>query len=201
MEKLFILDPGHGGIINGYPQTAGKRSPFDDLPFYEGEFNRAIVKRIMKWAYLFGVTAFNLVDTEEDVFLAERVSIANRLYDKYGSLCVYVSIHVNAGGGHGIEVWTSPGDTPADPLATVFLEKMHKAFPEARKRTDMQDGDVDKEAGFHVLKNTKMPAILTENFFMDNREELTRYLLDEEARDKVAMAHLAAMVAINQNGG
>jgi N-acetylmuramoyl-L-alanine amidase len=29
----------------------------------------------------------------------------------------------------------------------------------------MSDGDPDKEANLYVIKNTKCPAVLTENFF------------------------------------
>jgi len=48
----WLLDPGHGGIIDGVYQTAGKRSPRfpDGSILYEGEFNRDVVKRIMQLA-------------------------------------------------------------------------------------------------------------------------------------------------------
>ena len=45
----WLLDPGHGGFIDGVYQTAGKRSPEfpDGSRLYEGEFNRDVVSRIM----------------------------------------------------------------------------------------------------------------------------------------------------------
>ena len=44
-KYIWILDNGHGGIINGVYQTAGKRSPIwaDGTQLFEGEFNRAIM--------------------------------------------------------------------------------------------------------------------------------------------------------------
>ena len=47
---VWILDNGHGGIIDGEYQTPGKRSPKweDGTQLFEGEFNRAVVKRIIK---------------------------------------------------------------------------------------------------------------------------------------------------------
>ncbi|MCG9704983.1 hypothetical protein [Photobacterium damselae] len=44
-QPLFILDAGHGGIINGQYQTAGKRSPIwsDGSQLFEGEFKRVSV--------------------------------------------------------------------------------------------------------------------------------------------------------------
>ena len=48
--KTVILDAGHGGIIAGEYQTAGKRSPVwsDGTILYEGEFNRAIKARVIE---------------------------------------------------------------------------------------------------------------------------------------------------------
>ena len=49
-KYTWLLDPGHGGIIDGVYQTAGKRSPKfpDGSVLYEGEFNRDVVGRIIK---------------------------------------------------------------------------------------------------------------------------------------------------------
>ena len=45
----WLLDPGHGGFIDGIYQTAGKRSPQfpDGSRLYEGEFNRDVTSRIL----------------------------------------------------------------------------------------------------------------------------------------------------------
>ncbi len=41
---LVLIDNGHGALINGAYQTAGKRKNWQDKSIiYEGEFNRAIV--------------------------------------------------------------------------------------------------------------------------------------------------------------
>ena len=66
---LWILDNGHGGIIDGEYQTAGKRSPIweDGSQLFEGEFNRAIVDRLMHLCAYAGIECVNLVDTQEDM--------------------------------------------------------------------------------------------------------------------------------------
>ena len=87
---LWIFDPGHGGIIDGVYQTAGKRSPKweDGTQLFEGEFNRAVVKRLVKLCNDNGIDCINLVDTEEDIPLRERTDKANDIwreqYDKGG---------------------------------------------------------------------------------------------------------------------
>jgi N-acetylmuramoyl-L-alanine amidase len=202
-KYLFILDPGHGGIIAGLYQTSGKRSPIwsDDSQLFEGEFNRDVVKKICDIAPAFDIECVNLVPEETDVSLEERVRRSEDYRKKnQNKQCVYISVHANAGGGHGIEVYTSKGATRSDPMATAFLEKMNYIFQDTRIRTDPSDGDPDKEANFYVLKKTVMPAILTENFFMDNERECKEILMTYEGRMKIAMAHLAAMVEIEREG-
>ena len=39
-------------------------------------------------------------------------------------------------------------------------------------RTDMADGDADIEENFYILRHTLCPAVLTENLFMTNAEDL-----------------------------
>jgi N-acetylmuramoyl-L-alanine amidase len=48
---------------------------------------------------------------------------------------------------------------------------MRKKFPDINYRTDMSDGDIDKEAKFTVLTRTKMPSVLVENGFFDNYQD------------------------------
>ena len=116
----WLLDPGHGGFIDGVYQTAGKRSPEfpDGSQFFEGEFTRDIARRMDLTLSTMVHTAMdkerqkiteesqpckvsldviNLVDTEEDVSLRTRVNTANQIHREKRN-CIYVSIHANAHG-------------------------------------------------------------------------------------------------------
>ena len=78
--KTILLDAGHGGIINGKYQTKGKRSPeFDQGVLYEGEFNRAIVDRLIKMLEHNAVPYVNQTSTNLDIGLDYRVDFANTL--------------------------------------------------------------------------------------------------------------------------
>jgi N-acetylmuramoyl-L-alanine amidase len=57
------------------------------------------------------------------------------------------------------------------------------------------DGDVDKESNFYILKNTKCPAVISENFFMDNRLDC-KLMQSEAGRMKIASAHARAIKKI-----
>ncbi|NRR93136.1 N-acetylmuramoyl-L-alanine amidase [Winogradskyella undariae] len=189
---IVLLDNGHGALINGKYQTAGKRKDWLDKGIiYEGEFNRAIVNGIIEQLTYYKIPYVNIAPEYWDVRLETRVKRANKFPSNN---CFYLSIHSNAGGGKGSEVFTSPGDTKSDKIATAFGEEYHKVFPNRILRTDFSDGDLDKERRFYVLTKTKMPAILTENFFMDNFEEFDSILNTKEGRQKIIDFHVSAII-------
>ena len=205
-KYLWIFDNGHGGMIDGVYQTPGKRSPVwpDGTQLFEGEFNRAIVDRLMKKCEANGIDAINLVDTPKDISLTERVNTANRLAKSSEKPCIYVSIHADAfsdESANGWSVYTSPGTTKSDDVATILFEKAAREFKGEYMRSDKySDGDVDKEAKFTVLMNTSMPAILSENFFMTNSDNCHKYLLSEEGRDRIAKVHFQMIQQVEAEG-
>ena len=190
---IVLLDNGHGGLINGGYQTPGKRSPLwsDGSQLFEGEFNRAIVNGIIEQLTRLKIPYVNLAPEYRDVRLETRVKRANA-YPRNNSF--YLSVHANAGGGNGSEIFTSPGDTKSDRIATIFGNEYSKVFPDRKLRTDFTDGDLDKERRFYVLTRTRMPAILTENFFMDNEEECKTILMTRNGRDKIVQYHMNAIL-------
>lgn len=119
MKPIVLLDNGHG------KETAGKRSPVwsDGSQLFEWEFNRDIVCRIVEKLQADGIPYRVLVPEENDVSLTERAKRANEYAKEFNGKAYVLSIHANAGGGTGWEVYTSPGQTPSDAIATVFLRK------------------------------------------------------------------------------
>lgn len=192
---IVILDNGHGSLINGKYQTAGKRSPKwqDNTQLFEGEFNRAIINGIVQELVRLKIHFIHVSPEYRDVTLRTRVNRAN----EYGTRnTFYLSVHANAGGGSGFEVYTSPGNTKSDKIATIFGEEFQKEFPNKRLRTDFSDGDLDKEQRFYVLTKTKMPAVLTENFFMDNEGECKKILMTKKGRGKIIAYHVNAIIRV-----
>lgn len=137
---------------------------------------------------------------EQSRELQWRVDFVNSVCRSVGaSQCVYVSIHVNGMGSdgqwhdaRGWSVWTSPGKTKGDALATEIWKVADATFPKDHRhvvRADWSDGDPDFEAGLYVLRKTLCPAVLTENFFQDNREDVA-YLLSEAGMDAIVKVHV-----------
>jgi len=190
---LILLDAGHGGVINGVYQTAGKRSPIlsDGRQLFEGEFNRWIVNALSERLSERNIPYVLIAPEQKDISLQTRVNRANQ-YSEFES--IYVSVHANAGGGKGFEVYSSLGTTLSDQLANYFAIAFKNEFPDRPLRADLSDGDYDKDSNFYVLKHTKMPAVLTENFFMDNEQECCDVLLNVEGRAKIVNYHEKAIL-------
>ena len=200
-KYLYIFDPGHGGLVDGKYQTAGKRSPkfADGRVLFEGVNNRDNVQRIMKAFRENGLECVDVVDSEYDVSLVERVKKANKL--SKDRKCVYISIHSDANGdgikwdqASGMSVYTSKGQTKSDIFASIVIDSLQEKFLSTIKwRIDKTDGDEDKEENFYVLKNTDCPAILCELGFHTNEAE-TRRMMTLEYKNSIVDAIVASAI-------
>jgi len=192
-----ILINGHGGIIDGVYQTAGKRSPIwpDGRQLFEGDFNRIVVSSLVRSCKFLGMDCIDLVPELEDISLDERVRRANEVYLKRPDSIV-IEIHANAGGGTGLEVFTTIGRTKSDPLAEIMIDSMERTLRPFRLRADGSDGDRDKERNFYVIRKVYCPAFLIECAFMDTYEPDCRMML--EAPEQFATAILNGIINLQK---
>lgn len=192
-KNLFvILDNGHG------VETPGKRSP--DGKFREYKYARLIVSMIADELEKLGIPYNILVPEAKDVSLSERVKRANAIHaeqHKNGKVVILLSIHCNAASNsgwssaRGWSAWTSRGTTESDTVASCLYQAAHEVLdPKSIKiRRDMSDGDEDWESNFYIIYKSSMPAVLTENFFQDNKEDV-KYLESEEGKKDIVDIHI-----------
>lgn len=194
---LWCLDNGHGKL------TAGKRSPkmSSGERLFEYKFNRDIVARIIPKLEEKGIDYYNVVpEIEVDNFLAGRVLRANN--HPSNKKKIFISIHSNAGPAptngwsivDGIETWFFHGSRTGKKLAAIFQKHLIE-------HTNWQNRGIKSRPSkqFYVLRNTSMPAVLTENGFFNNKEQVYE-LMKEEVRQKLADAHVAAILEIEKKG-
>ena len=189
----ILIDNGHGH------DTPGKRSP--DGKFREYAYNREIAKRIVADLIDRGLDAELLVPEDNDISLQERVRRANKICLASDPSCVIlVSVHVNAAGdgskwtnATGWSAYTCKGQTASDKLAECLYEAATKNFPDRRIRTDYSDTDPDWEENFYILRHSLCPAVLTENFFMDNKSDL-EYLQSRAGKQTVIDTHVEGII-------
>jgi N-acetylmuramoyl-L-alanine amidase len=177
MMKI-MLDAGHGY------NTPGKRSP-DGMREYE--FTRAVANHAKQLlANYKNVTVYFSHSDQEDVPLQARTNKANSL-----NVDIFVSIHANAFGSGGwnnvggIETYVYPSRPP---VAYQLAQKIQRNLVVA---TGLENRGV-KTADFHVLRETKMDAVLAECGFMTNPNEI-KLLRSETYRKTVAEAIVKAL--------
>lgn len=204
MEKkksrfVILIDNGHGNDTNG------KRSPAEpDYPqggrLLEYKYAREIASAVQSQLVSLGYDARLLVPETNDVSLTERARRANLVCAKEGSMnVILISIHCNAAGNgqwlnaRGWSAFTSRGTTRADAIANFLYAEAERQFVGQKIRKDMSDGDPDWEEGFYILRKTVCPAVLTENFFQDNKDDV-EYLLSAEGRSAIIATHVNGIV-------
>lgn len=192
-NTLILIDNGHGS------NTAGKRSP--DGRLLEYKYTREIAKSVVSRLRNSGYNAELLVPEVYDVPLLERVHRVNVKCQSLGKENVLVvSIHCNAAGdgkkwmnATGWEIWTSEGRTESDNLAEWILRMAELGFPNRVRVWKHEEGERDKEKNFTILKSTLCPAVLTENFFMDSKEDVN-YLLSDEGKKAIVNCHVLGVI-------
>ena len=90
-------------------------------------------------------------------------------------------------------MFTCSGQTESDRLTECLCQAAIKNFPGRRIRTDFSDGDSDWEEQFYILRKSWCPAVLTENFFMDNHSNL-EYLQSRAGKQTVVDTHVEGIV-------
>lgn len=199
---VILIDNGHGVT------TPGKRSP--DGRFLEYAYTRCVAREVVARLKTQGLDARLVVPEDADISLGERAARVNAVCDQYGKDNVLlVSIHNNALGmgdswntATGWEAWTTKGRTKADTLAECLYDAagnvlgglLGKDGTPLKIRTDLSDGDRDKEENFTILYRSKCPAVLTENFFMTNRADVA-WLESAAGFDAIVRLHLTGILA------
>lgn len=181
MVKVAI-DAGHGLY------TAGKRcsATYDKNQTREWTLNSRIVARVIELAK--GYDGLTMVRTDDptgktDVSLSARCSKANS-----AKADIFVSVHHNAGGGHGIEVYRYP----TNDSKTVKLQDLVYAELVAANGNKGTRSNPKRTADFQVLRQTAMPAVLIENGFMDNAVDVP-LILSADYAEKSAQGIMSAI--------
>ena len=162
----IVIDPGHAGRnVDPGAVNPGTGLQEADVALAVSRFLEA---ELTQSGHEVKLTRMEWEQAETDD-LAYRTSLAN----DWGA-DLFVSLHCNSAespSAKGYEVWTSPGDTESDVLATCIYAQIAVEFPDRAGRADYSDGDPDKESRFYVLVHTEAPACLVEMAFISNDEE------------------------------
>lgn len=190
-DMMILIDNGHG------VDTLGKCSP--DRRLREYRYCREIAQEVSRQLSLKGVDTMLLAPEETDVPLRERVRRTNAWARRLGPKNVaLVSIHNNAAGAdgkwhsaRGFSVFLSKNASERSKrLARIFTEN-------ATAMGLMGNRSVPKEKywvkSLAMTRDTICPALLTENLFQDNREDVN-FLLSEEGKQAITELHVNSIL-------
>lgn len=182
MSKIY-LDPGHGGSDPGATGNGlQEKNVVLDIALYTREYLQNNYS---------GVSV--RMSRTDDSFpsLSDRSNDAN----SWGA-DIFVSIHANAfnGTAHGYEDFIFNGNVSND--TRELQDSLHKEIAPL-----FRNDRGKKQANFAVLRQTSMPAVLTENGFIDNVQDAD-FLKKDSNLKKVAEAHAKGIAAyLGLSGG
>jgi len=173
-------DAGHGGYD---PGAVGNG-------LHEADLTLDIVMRGKPLAEYNGITvvltrngnyAPGHLEGNVNAELGERCRIANA-----NKVDLMLSTHINAGGGTGQEILVQGAGGKAQVCADTILPFLVSAGAWYNRGVKVQNVE--------VLRDTNMPAILTESGFIDSVSDTNR-LKDPNFRQALAVAHVKGMCA------
>ena len=174
-QKVICLDCGHNAISRGVDSGAS------GYGLLEQDLTLDIGKRLK---YLLQVNGFVVVMTREgDSVAGNYTSVTGSLQARCdisdrNKVDLFISLHINAGGGTGVEIFVTSLNGNANKCANAILPYLVNAGQWANRGV--------KTANDYVLVHTKASAILIEHGFIDNKSDATK-LADPNFRQLLAI--------------
>lgn len=191
MKIKVLIDNGHG------ENTPGKCSP--DGRLREFAYCREIARRVSRELSIRGIDAILLVPERTDTALRERVRKVNCWANKLGRQhLLLVSIHNNAAGADGewhnatgFSVFISNNASANSKLlARVFTDNATEMGLTGNRCVPPEKYWVQSLA---MTRDTICPAVLTENLFQDNENDV-KFLLSEEGKRAIVALHVNSIL-------
>jgi N-acetylmuramoyl-L-alanine amidase len=162
--KTIVVDAGHGDHDPGAQGNGLK----------EKDINLETSKYLASKLRAAGANVVMTRESDKYLSLSQRSSIANN-----AGADAFISIHTNAGGGHGIETYWYSKYEGAE--SKELAEEIQSGI--IRETSGKSRGV--KQGNFHVIRETKVPSVLVEVGFIDNSTEAS-YLKQSSYREKLA---------------
>ena len=191
LQKVVVIDAGHGGIDNGSIGYSGS---------YESELNLSYAKTLKKYCEDFG---YKVVMTRENTNGLYSAFAKNKKKDdmlkrkeiiEKARPDIVISIHMNSYSEescHGAQVFYNKsndlGKSLADNIQKQFVQNLYES------RSSAEAGD------YYMVNCTQFPSVIVECGFVSNQKEES-LLLTEEYRKNVCYSILCGtMTYFSQN--
>ena len=169
-DATVMIDPGHGGRDPGTQSARG---------YHEKQHNLAVARRLGAILTAAGVNVVSTRQNDHFVDLESRVRQANRL-----NPTLFVSIHADHARNHSVRGFTVYVARAASKRSWAAAHCIRRAMA----LTDVKSRGIRK-ANFHVLQDTRCPAVLVETGYLSNPHEAVRLANTDEQN------HIAQSIA------
>ena len=181
--SIIVLDPGH----NSYGSDTGAQGN----GLKEQDITLAICRELRPLLQYNGFAVFMTRDGDLVNGLSNGYSLVQSLQTRVdiaenAGADLFISVHVNADGGTGEEVLIYGTGGKAEQAANKILPYLVQAGSWYNRGVKVQD--------VMVLRETSMPAILTENGFIDSGGDSSRFKYTSFFHD-LAVAHAKGICA------
>lgn len=192
-----VVDPGHGGEQFG---ARGRRGTAEKTVTLD------IARRLKRHLEQAGLRVMVTRTGDQTVTLAQRSALGKR-----SGAWAFLSIHANAArnaSASGFEVYYLPDAArygrgvayaSAHPQTDSSYRLARLIQREFRHDWSLQDRGI-KQARFHVLRHTPIPAVLVETGFLTNARDES-LLNDPAMREEIARRLANALLAFRRQGG
>lgn len=188
---IVLIDNGHGA------NTPGKCSP--DKQIREYSYTREIASLLEHELQKKGITVIRVVTEEKDIPLSTRVQRVNTICREFGPQnCCLISLHLDAASSDG--KWHSArgfsvrvaknASQKSKKLARLLYEQAEALGLKGNHSVPPEKYWVQNLA---ICRDTNCAAVLTENLFQDNKEDVA-FLLSEKGKEAIIQLHLNGII-------
>lgn len=189
-EYIICLDNGHG--VN----TPGKCSP--DKKLREYQYCREIVSLLSAKLKSNGYNVYIVTPEESDISLRERCNRINKMSKTYNNKALSISVHCNAAGAdgkwHNASGWSvfvsNNASTNSKHFAKLIYDEALSLGQKGNRAIPTEHYWVQNLA---MCRDTICPAVLTENLFQDNQQDV-EFLLSAKGKQTIVDIHYNAIV-------
>ncbi|MER2040604.1 GW dipeptide domain-containing protein [Desemzia incerta] len=178
-KKVVVIDAGHGGSDPGAQRVGVK----------EKDLNLSVAKKVQSKLKAAGYEVIMTRTNDTFIALSERARIAN-----ISNADIFVSIHTNSFNGITSGIETFSYDLKGNAKNPLVANDRNRMLKSNTLSSSIQNSLISttnartrgaKKANFHVIRETGMPAVLTEIGFIDNTTERNK-LVTNSYQEKLA---------------
>lgn len=181
--SVFLINPGHGGIHSGAAANG----------IIEKQAVLTIGLKLRELLKSAGHTVYMTREKDENDPLAEVHEQDKALRAKYGGMGLLISLHLNAGGGDGAEVYAQNGSNTSKRISQYILDELGKIGQNSRGvKTKLRSDGKDYYQVLRDAYSLGSTAALAEIAFLDTKDH--EFVDTVEEQYKVAEAICKALL-------